>query len=797
VNYGDLDLKRLVQLAESGDAEARRELARRGSDSRMRSTGKLRVRVGASREPGGGDHRDLEMVIATEAPVRIWDWETWSEMPEVLLMTGARMPAEDYLPFQDSHSRMTVADTLGHVDGLNVNDDELLGVPHFAETDRAKNAFELVDGGHLRKASVGYQVHKYQRIGEGESAEVDGRLFDGPALVAVDWEPLEVSLVAVPADPRSGFRTKGQVLGSPELDDRGKLAVLNTLFVEKGRSAHKGGTEKMKVKVRKSDGTECELSWSEIDALRRGGQSVTVIETGEVLKALNGAGKRANDDDEDEDKDERAEDMMDDEDEDEDEKSKKKSRRTPKKRKAANVVDVEAEREAAALRERTRIEGVRLALAACGSEIQERAVSEVWTIQRAKDVAQAASATQPLGQRVQVTRDQRDTFRKGAVDAILIRGGIAVKDPSPEWMKYRGYTLRDFVRESLEVAGNYHRGADMEEMIETALSRANRPRLRFAGRQLLTRADAAFSHTTSDLPLLLADVQNKALQTGYEEAPTTYQVWTRKVSIGDFKDRHVIRLSESPDLLQVSENGEFTEGKLSDEEEKYRLITFGRILSVTRQTIRNDDLDGLTRIPRMMGAAARRLPNRLVYRILKANPDLSDTVALFHSTHANLGTAGDITVATISELRALMQKQAGMQPANDDGEKVMLNITPRYLITTPTMATTAEQVIGSAGDPAKTNANVINPFFNKLQVVSDAELEQGTSAWQYEWAVAADTSQIDTIEVAFLDGVDAPFFEEQEGFEIDGLRMKVRLDVAAAPIDYRGLAKNAYTGPGE
>jgi hypothetical protein len=46
------------------------------------------------------------------------------------------------------------------------------------------------------------------------------------------------------------------------------------------------------------------------------------------------------------------------------------------------------------------------------------------------------------------------------------------------------------------------------------------------------------------------------------------------------------------------------------------------------------------------------------------------------------------------------------------------------------------------------------------------------------------------IEVAFLDGQDAPFLDQEEGFTVDGTRWKVRLDFGIAAVDWRGVVRN-------
>ncbi|ECW2180482.1 hypothetical protein F3U74_21670 [Salmonella enterica] len=47
----------------------------------------------------------------------------------------------------------------------------------------------------------------------------------------------------------------------------------------------------------------------------------------------------------------------------------------------------------------------------------------------------------------------------------------------------------------------------------------------------------------------------------------------------------------------------------------------------------------------------------------------------------------------------------------------------------------------------------------------------------------------DTIEVAYLNGVDEPYIDQQEGFTVDGVTTKVRIDAGVAPVDYRGMVK--------
>ena len=53
------------------------------------------------------------------------------------------------------------------------------------------------------------------------------------------------------------------------------------------------------------------------------------------------------------------------------------------------------------------------------------------------------------------------------------------------------------------------------------------------------------------------------------------------------------------------------------------------------------------------------------------------------------------------------------------------------------------------------------------------------------WPLARTT----TIEVAYLDGNELPYIEQQQGFNVDGVATKVRIYAVVAPLDYRGLQK--------
>ncbi|MDR4565320.1 Clp protease ClpP, partial [Klebsiella pneumoniae] len=288
----------------------------------------------------------------------------------------------------------------------------------------------------------------------------------------------------------------------------------------------------------------------------------------------------------------------------------------------------------------------------------------------------------------------------------------------------------------------------------------------------------ALTHSTSDFGNILLDVANKALLQGWDEAAETFDLSTKKGQLSDFKTAHRVGMGGFNSLRKVREGAEYKYVTTGDKGETIALATYGEIFSITRQAIINDDLNALTDVPAKMGRAAKATIGDLVYAILLDNPKLSDGKPLFHADHKNL-SSGAISVSSIDDARKLMRLQK-------EGER-SLNIRPAYMLVPVGLETIASQTIKSASvKGADINAGIINPIQNFAEVIAEARLDdKDPNAWYL--AAAKGT---DTIEVAYLNGVDTPYIDQQEGFNTDGIATKVRIDAGVAPLDFRGLAKS-------
>ena len=355
-------------------------------------------------------------------------------------------------------------------------------------------------------------------------------------------------------------------------------------------------------------------------------------------------------------------------------------------------------------------------------------------------------------------RDEQTTRRDAVTNALLHRYSPTLFSLSEPAREYRGMTLLELGREFLSTSGVNVRGMSRDEIATRSL------------------------HSTSDFPEILAAVTNKTLRQAYDTYPQTFRPFCRQVQASDFRDITRVQMGEAPQLQKVNEAGEFKRGSIGEAKERYKVETYGRVVGITRQTLINDDLDAFTRLPAMYGTAIATLESDIVWAIVTNNAAMGDGVALFHATHKNLASAGTaLTTASIGDGRAAMAKQFGLD------KKTVLNIRPSFLIVPVSMELSAEQLIAQNLVPAKA-ADVVPQSIRSLAVIAEPRLDTVSTSG---WYLAASPNQIDTIEYAYLEGQQGAYIETRNGFDVDGVEIKCRLDFGAKAIDWRGLYKNA------
>lgn len=379
------------------------------------------------------------------------------------------------------------------------------------------------------------------------------------------------------------------------------------------------------------------------------------------------------------------------------------------------------------------------------------------------DIAKRKAAPMIQTPEIQFIADDEDKFRAAAVDALAWRSGLKLAKPAPGFEALRSVNLVDLGRVVYE--------------------RSTGKRFESFDRDLLVREmvqSTVFSY-------ILQNVADKAMQNAYQLAAVTYPAWTKHGVLNDYKPALRAQLSEVPLLDNVSKGAEYKLITLTDAGEWIQLSKRGNLFSITREDILNDDMHALVDFPARWASAARMTINQDVYQTLTANPKMGfDNTPLFDPAHNNVATTLKKAPAKDSLQAAIqaMMLQTGLKTATP------LNVRPKFLLTPVALMFGAKQLVQSAADPTAPNAGAVNVLQDIVTLVTDPLLDVANNS---AWYLAADPAITDTIEVAFLNGQDTPYIEQQSGFQVDGFTYKIRIEYGVKALDWRGL----YLNPGK
>lgn len=695
--------------------------------------------------------RTFETVWTTGAPVRRFDWATWTPYIEELSLDPAhiRMTRFDSgAPLLNTHQQWDLSSVLGVVEKAWLETGEGRSICRFSDRDEEVNAYwRDVVNGIIRNISVGYIVHRYEKI----DPEVVGGV---PTWRAIDWEPAEQSLVPVGADVFSGVRSLGVDPANPgAITAEQRQQLVEQLTRSVGNRSFACEIVSRNTPTQAASTAAAPSTSSSLTPAARAADSQPSrkeIPMGQEAQAggANTATNPANND--------------------------------------TTVTPVAGARTEAQIRaeEQARYTGIRLAVstarrttqgvAGLDQAFEDSLVSRNLTLDQARSEIFArleahSTSTGPArsAAAIETVQDEQVQRRADMSAAVAHRANPQANKLPDSARRYRGFTLAELARRSLDEQGISTDGMGRNTIVSLAMGNSDE----YGFRSL---------HGTSDFSIALASTVNRSLRNAYESAQRTFTRWARKGTLSDFRAATRVAVAGNLALQKVNEFGEFKRGKIIDSGETIQLATYGKVVGVTRQAVINDDLDFLSRLPAMYGRAAADFESDTVYAILKANAAMSDSVALFHATHKNLGTAGVIGETALSEARKALRLQT--DPA---GNNQPLNLVGKYILCGATKETEAQknfQAVVIATKTADTNV-----FQNTYEIVVEPRLD---AVNPLEWWLIADSSQIDTVEYSYLEGEDGLFTEQRMGFDVDGLEVKARLDFAAKAIDFRGMFKN-------
>ena len=712
-------------------------------------------------------------VIATENPIQRWDEETKQVVNEVLLMDGiVWRGGRDQIPIVDSHNDKTVRNIFGSIQHMRVDpaNGELYGVPVFASDAESQTIMQRMAEGHITDFSITGQPLETMFVSRGQSYTTNrGVVIDGPALIHTKWQPQNASICATGADEQSTVRRSYTDLNrkvirmNPEL-----LAKLTAMGLPDGVV----DPDQVLAWVIGKVGEEAEVE----EPVMNMAEEVKPVEETPAIPPVEKM---------------YAEEPV------------KKMDEEMKLDPAVARQAVEAQIKRALDSDQKRRKEIQ---AACTLAKVERAFADelcnqLVPLSEARKRIIERMATQPLGSSVgadvRVTDSQIDKQNAAMRDGLITRAlaSTTLKNRRVE-SPAEGY--KDFVNLPVRrMAGIIVRNEfgisfeQLERMNELEIMRLamNNPQAIRRHRGIIRR-DAY--HTTGSFPNLLLDAVNKTLLSAYEEAEYSYTLWARQgASTADLKAIHRMRFSEFPNLEMIPENGKYPEKAMSDSKESYRPEKFGAELTFSWESFINDDLDALSKAPVMMGNAARRTINTKVYEVLLNNELMGDGVALFGAHASGTNTSGAAAAPSVTTLNAgflAMRRQKGLNTG------VSLNIAPRFLIHSPQYeATVDELLVSTSYNAANNNEGVKNlygtdgPQKRRLIPVCDSALGDTST----DWFLAADQAQgVETVEYTFLQGEESPVTDQEEDFDTDTYKFKIRQTFGVKAIDWRGLYRN-------
>jgi phage major head subunit gpT-like protein len=439
----------------------------------------------------------------------------------------------------------------------------------------------------------------------------------------------------------------------------------------------------------------------------------------------------------------------------------------------APVVNPVADIRAQALAETKRIAAIRSILGGRLPEIEARAIAEGWTPDRTE--LEKLRVTRPKAPAVHVT----ETAVTGQVlEAACMQAARVEK------------LERYFEAPVLDEADRQFDGRiGLAELIVEA-ARANgyvgRERrvtpemLRYAfGREIRAAA------STIDIGGILSNVANKFLLEGFFSVERTWRNICAVRNVSDFKTVTSYRLIGKDQYEQVAPGGELKHGTLGEQAYTNKADTYGLLLAIDRRDIINDDLGAITTVPRKLGRGSGLKINDIFWSIFMNN------AAFFAAGNNNYLTGAD----TALSIEGLSKAEVAFLNQTDPDGKPLGAMPAVVLVPTAlsAMATVLYKSLEIRDTTASTKYPIANPHTGKFR----AEVSRYLSNTQYTgysekaWYLLADPIDLPVIEVAFLNGQEAPTIETADAdFNVLGVQMRGYHDFGVALQEPRGGIKS-------
>lgn len=715
--------------------------------------------------------RSIEAAIATETPVVEFDFDRFEFLPRVLLASGAKFPKNRQAPLLDNHNRRSTEDQIGSARRFVKNADEGTVDATLFFSAVAEDQFTKVREGHITDVSVGFEVIRQTHVPEGETQTIAGQEFDGPINVATEWRVREVSITPIGADEQAKMRglrpeelpecppevrTGRGSADQPEKKEFQMDEQLRALLLERGMPQDLDDDQAQKWMIENREKVFAAESPAPPDREENRENSPGTISEERLAKIVDQA------------------------------------MRDRERRQTEFRAEVDDLLRLAGLAEDREFVG------RCYEQPDVPAVRKAILDEkerRAQDVPASPVIHFGAGQ----TEKHRDllstalnvrTLQAIGVSREVQQRALPDEQRAQGWEQFRYASLVDLARECLMADGYRYRdlqGLSREQLAIAALG--------WPAKVGLRAGDGTAYHTTGSFAVITQDAVNKSMMLGFEEFPATWRGPMRQgTSVPDFKTIHRMQLGAVPNLPIWDGKSKPNNVSMADEEETYAVEARSAKLGFHYKLLVNDDMDVISRSPFKLGDAAARTVNAVAWTQITSNPTMRDSQKLFLETAAgdrkrsNLTTgAGKPTVANIQTLTDKMMQMRGINTPEGNESDDILALMPTFIVGPSALRTDILQVVRSIADPSAGNSITFNPA-NELQPVIEPLLDaDSTTAW---YLFAAPT-RVETVEVTFLQGQEAPVTRDYVDEETLARNFVILQTFAAKALEHRGVQKHA------
>ncbi len=751
--------------------------------SEIRAVGAAARIVAADDQPGDDGKPKLATFAGnayTGVPMEPGGW--WGSI--ICDLAGVRVPMQ-HRPVLRQHDDNRI---VGHTTDVKVTDAgvEIAGVfsgrPELVEdvTALAKNGFQW-------QLSIGAVPVRTEFLEVGESTEVNGRTVYGPLTISRETELKEISFVPLGADGNTSVAVSAS---------RGRGAMFKAMLL----AAKKANN----VKAGKySDGDIDKMSEDEAKAA--------------LKEAMDEHGEPDGDE-----KEKKAKAKAED-DEDETKEAKAAARRVAARRKQEADED-------------RRVEEIR-AKAKGHPKIVAKAIEEGWTVEKAELEALRASRPGPGVGGPHIHIPGQPEMSEAVVEAAIFQAASPTefrlfdksfyaasgdRGPVPDRLARRvqAELAQRYPDQVQQAAHTLFQGRIGLQQVLTASARIaggytgperisgdnhGAEVLRLAAGQAGFRAEGASNYSLGNL---LANVLNKTMLGGYLFVEQAWREFAGIRSVNDFKATKAVNLFGDFVFEQVGPTGELKSASLADQAFANQADQYGRIMTIDRKAIINDDLGALTTVPMLMGRGAALKLNKSFWATFLSPGNADDGNAFWTNTAgthgtapagqrtagANLQTGGGTALSSDSLKSAEVLFNRQVDPAGEP-----LGVDPEILLHPPELAVTARELMNGQFLLATTGTNKqpnTNVWVGKFKPVMSRYLSNAayTGFSLTAWYLLANPGLYPVIECAFLNGVDTPTVQQAGiDYQFDKLGISIRgvFDFGVNMQQFRGGVRSA------